>query len=154
MSSTITKRRLSLIIVAHHRSPKLLARHQQHFVKITNDGKENVSKKLEDLEGVYRILHAENYKVLEKEKSLKNEILGLRKDKHELEDGNIDMFGETIFQSQLSFVYKDIVFENLQELRNFVVCMDNLRFTNKDLEERVKLMEEKLRDEQTKNLAH
>ncbi|KGN44784.1 protein NETWORKED 1D [Cucumis sativus] len=128
---------------------KLIESNQKEELLMTE--KENVCKKLQDLEGAYQILHAENYKALEKEKSLTNEILGLRKDKHELEDENINMFGETIFQSQLSFVYKDIVSENLQELRNFVVCMNNLQSTNKDLEERVKLMEGKLRDEQTKS---
>ncbi|XP_038899911.1 protein NETWORKED 1D [Benincasa hispida] len=113
--------------------------------------KENVCEKLQNLEVAYQILHVEHCKALEEEKSLANEILGLRKDKHELEDTNIDMIGETIFQSQLSFIYKDIVSENLQELRNLVECMDNLQSTNENLEERVKLMEGKLGDEQTKS---
>ncbi|XP_022960387.1 protein NETWORKED 1D-like isoform X2 [Cucurbita moschata] len=111
----------------------------------------NVCKKLQNLEGAYQILQTENCKATEEEKFLTNEILGLRKEKHELEDANIDMFGETIFRSQLSLIYKDIVSENLQELRKLVECMDKLQSTNKDLEESLKTMEGKLEEEQTKN---
>ncbi|XP_023004326.1 protein NETWORKED 1D isoform X2 [Cucurbita maxima] len=111
----------------------------------------NVCKKLQNLEGAYQILQTENCKATEEEKFLTNEILGLRKEKHELEDTNIDMFGETIFRSQLSLIYKDIVSENLQELRKLVECMDKLQSTNKNLEESLKIMEGKLEEEQTKN---
>lgn len=128
---------------------KLIERNHKEEALMTE--KENLFKMLQNLEVAYQILRAENHKAVEEEKSLTKEILGLRKEKRELEDANIDMFGETIFQSQLSFIYKDIVSENLQELRNIVECMDKLQSTNNDLEERVKLVEGKLGDEQTRN---
>ncbi|XP_022954160.1 protein NETWORKED 1D-like [Cucurbita moschata] len=150
MNSILQGKMEKLLELNEDISSKLIDSNHKEELLMTE--KENVSKKLQNLEGAYQILHAENFKALEEEKSLRKEILGLREDKHELEDANIDMFGEMIFQSQLSFVYKDIVSENLRELRKLVECMDNLQSTNKDLEERVKLMERKLGDEQTKNL--
>lgn len=149
LNSTLQSKMEKLLELNDDMSLKLIE--SNHKVELLITEKENVFKKLQNLEGAYQILHAENCKALEEEKSLTNEILGLRKDKHELEDANIDMFGETIFQSQLSFIYKDIVSKNLQELRNLVECVDNLQSRNKDLEERVKLMEGNLGDEQTKN---
>lgn len=149
LNSTLQGKMEKLLELNEDMSLKLIeSNHKEELLMIE---KENLSEKLQNLEGSYQILHAEKCKALEDEKSLTKDILGLRKDKQELEDTNVDMFGETIFQSQLSSIYKDIVSENLQKLRKLVECIDELQSANNDLEERVKLVEEKLGDEQTKN---
>lgn len=149
LNSTLQGKMEKILELNEDMSLKLIE--SNHREELLTTEKENICKRLQNLEGAYQILHAENCKALEEEKSLANEILGLRKEKQELEDMNIDMFGETIFQSQLSFLYKDIVSENLQELRKLGECMDKLQSKNKDLEERIKLMEGELGDELTKN---
>ncbi|KAL5561727.1 hypothetical protein UlMin_031474 [Ulmus minor] len=107
---------------------------------------ENLHKQLSELQESCQNLQEENCKVLEEKGSLKKEVLDLEEEKYSI------MFGETIFHSNLSLVFNDIISAKLEDLKELSEKLDKLRLGNKDLEEKVIMLEGKLEALQMENL--
>lgn len=106
---------------------------------------------LSELQGAQQSLQDQNCKVLDEKKSLMKKVLDLQEEKHSLEEENCVMFVETISQSNLSHIFKDVISEKLVKIADLSENLDKLGCINNELEEKVRLKDGKLEDVQMQN---
>lgn len=112
----------------------------------------NLQRLLMELQGAHQGLQEQNSKVLNEKNLLLKELLDLQKDKSILEDENISVFEETVSQTTLSNILKNIVSEKLMEMIKLSETVEKLSCANNELQEKIRLIEGRLEDVQTENL--
>ncbi|XP_034229909.1 LOW QUALITY PROTEIN: protein NETWORKED 1D [Prunus dulcis] len=105
---------------------------------------DHLHEKFLDLQSAYKSLLEENSKILEDKGALTKMVLDLGEEKHNLEEEKCVMFGETIYHSNLSLVFKDFISRKLLELEELSDYLDKLHLGNTDLEDKVRILEGKL----------
>ncbi|XP_050388274.1 protein NETWORKED 1D [Argentina anserina] len=113
---------------------------------------ENLHEQLLDLQSVYRSLQKENCQMVEDKGSLKKTVLNLEEETLNLEKDKCVMFAETIYYSNLSLVFDDIISQKQLELEELTHNYDELHVGNNDLKEKVRLLEGQLEVIQVENL--
>ncbi|KAL5068185.1 hypothetical protein RYX36_019072 [Vicia faba] len=112
---------------------------------------DNLHKEQSDLEKSYKNLQEENCTILEEKKSLMRSFKDLNEEKVNLENEIFVMFRETLVQSNVSVVYRNIIFEKLGELEQLGQELDKLGSNNNNLEERLMIMAHKLESKEKEN---
>lgn len=112
---------------------------------------DTLRKELSDLEKNHENLQEESCTILEEKKSLMGRFKDLGEEKDNLEKEICTMFHETLVQSNLSVVYQNIIFEKLRELKQLGQELDMLGSKNNNLEERLKILAQKLENEEKEN---
>ncbi|KAK7270284.1 hypothetical protein RIF29_23313 [Crotalaria pallida] len=112
---------------------------------------ESVRQQLVHLEEGHRSLQDESFKTFEEKESLAKRVLDLGEEKSNLEEEICSVIHETIAQSNTSLIYQNIIFEKLLELKELREDLDELRWVNNDLEERLKIMTGKLEETEMEN---
>uniref|UniRef100_A0A803NRM8 NAB domain-containing protein n=1 Tax=Cannabis sativa TaxID=3483 RepID=A0A803NRM8_CANSA len=123
--------------------------HREEVLTYTS---ENLCKQLSDLQGEYQNLQKEHCEVLEKNETLVKTVSDLGEHKSFLEEENLAMIGETIYHSNLSLVFKDIVSQNMVDLDELSERLNKLHLNHIDLKEKARTLEDKLEDLQIENL--
>ncbi|XP_062085491.1 protein NETWORKED 1D [Humulus lupulus] len=123
-----------------------------HREEVLTNESECLCKQLSDLQGEYQNLQKDNCEVLEENLSLAKIVSVLGERKSCLEEENLVMIGETIYHSNLSLVFKDIISQNILDLDQLSERMNKLHLNNIDLEEKAKTLEDKLEGLQIENL--
>lgn len=113
---------------------------------------ESLHKQLLDLQAAHQNLQDDNSKALEEKGSLAKIVSDLEEQKSCLEKDNHVMFDETIFYSNLSLVLNDIISRKLADLEELSGELNKLHLVNTDLDEKARLLEEKLDGLQKENL--
>lgn len=113
---------------------------------------ENLHKQLLELQGAYQNLQNEKCEVVEEKGSLAKIVSDLEEQKSCLEKDNHVMFDETIFYSNLSLVFNEIISQKLAGLEELSGKLNKLHLENIDLEEKSRLLEKKLEGLQRENL--
>lgn len=111
----------------------------------------NLHMLLSELQGAHQSLQEQNCKVLDEKKSLMKKVLDLQEDKHTLEEENCVMFVETVSQSNLSHIFKDVISEKLVQITDLSENLEKLGCINNELEEKVRQKDGKLEDVQMQN---
>ncbi|GAV88527.1 KIP1 domain-containing protein [Cephalotus follicularis] len=114
---------------------------------------ENLHRKLLDMEKANQNLQEEICKMLDKKKSLEKEVLDLGEEKHKLEEENCVLFTETTLQSNLSLIFKYIISEASLETEELSINLDELRYVNICLEEKIRMTQGQLEDVQKENFC-
>ncbi|KAF9682916.1 hypothetical protein SADUNF_Sadunf05G0157600 [Salix dunnii] len=104
----------------------------------------NLRGQLSDLQGALRNLQVLNCKVLDEQRSLKKSFSDLQMEKCKLEEENCCILYETVSQSTLSLIFRDIIYEKSVETKNLGENLDKLYHDNNGLNEKVKMLEEEL----------
>ncbi|KAK3193732.1 hypothetical protein Dsin_025042 [Dipteronia sinensis] len=154
------KIQLEQLLVLQSESRKLMEINEELRMKVVEgDHKEEVLKTemenlrglLLELQGARHSLEEQNCKVLNEKKSLMKKLLDLVEDKRILEEENGTIFAETVSQSTLSHILKDIISEKSVEIIKLSENVEKLCFANNELEEKIRAVEGKLEDVQTEN---
>ncbi|KAJ7006188.1 protein NETWORKED 1D-like [Populus alba x Populus x berolinensis] len=104
----------------------------------------NLHVQLSDLQGAFQNLQEENCKVLDDQRSLMKSFSDLQMEKCELEEENFCILVETVSQSTLSLIFRDIICEKSVEIKSLGESLDKLRHDNIGLNEKVKTLEKEL----------
>jgi hypothetical protein len=104
----------------------------------------NLHVQLSDLQGAFQNLQEENCKVLDDQRSLMKSFSDLQMEKCELEEENFCILVETVSQSTLSLIFRDIICEKSVEIKSLGVSLDKLCHDNNGLNEKVKTLEKEL----------
>ena len=123
----------------------------EHREEALTSKSENLHRQLLDLQGGYQDLHRENCEVLEEKISLAKIVSDLEEHKCCLEEENHVIIGETIFHSNLSLVFNDIISQNMVDLGELSGRLKKLHLNNIDLEDKARMLEEKLEVLQMEN---
>ncbi|XP_062022096.1 protein NETWORKED 1D [Rosa rugosa] len=113
---------------------------------------DNLHEQLLDLQSIYKSLQKENSQMVEDKGSLKRTILNLEEEARNLEEDKCVMFAETIYYSNLSLVFDDIISQKQLELEELSHNYDELHLGNNDLKEKVRVLEGQLEVIQMENL--
>ncbi|KAJ6352388.1 hypothetical protein OIU76_001584 [Salix suchowensis] len=101
----------------------------------------NLRGQLSDLQGALRNLQELNCKVLDEQRSLMKSFSDLQMEKCKLEEENCCILYETVSQSTLSLIFRDIIYEKSVETKNLGENLDRLYHDNNGLNEKVKMLE-------------
>ncbi|KAJ6681311.1 PROTEIN NETWORKED 4A [Salix koriyanagi] len=101
----------------------------------------NLREQLSDLQGALRNLQELNCKVLDEQRSLMKSFSDLQMEKCKLEEENCCILYETVSQSTLSLIFRDIIYEKSVETKNLGENLDRLYHDNNGLNEKVKMLE-------------
>ncbi|KAJ7972756.1 Protein NETWORKED 1A-like [Quillaja saponaria] len=112
---------------------------------------EILHRQLSDLQVAYKSLQEESCKVFEERRSLIKTVLDMGEDKSNLEEEICVMLGEKISQTNISLIYRNIVFEKLVALKELSEDVDKLCFINNDLDEKLRITVGTLQDVQMEN---
>ncbi|KAJ6337068.1 hypothetical protein OIU76_006852 [Salix suchowensis] len=104
----------------------------------------NLRVQLSDLKGAQQNLQEENCKVLDDQRSLMKSFSDLQTEKCELEEENFCILVETVSQSTLSLIFRDIICEKSVEIKSLGEHLDKLCHDNNGLNEKVKTLEKEL----------
>ncbi|KAJ6405660.1 hypothetical protein OIU84_013589 [Salix udensis] len=104
----------------------------------------NLRVQLSDLKGAQQNLQEENCKVLDDQRSLMKSFSDLQTEKCELEEENFCILVETVSQSTLSLIFRDIICEKSVEIKSLGKHLDKLCHDNNGLNEKVKTLEKEL----------
>ncbi|KAJ6938104.1 hypothetical protein NC651_004717 [Populus alba x Populus x berolinensis] len=104
----------------------------------------NLHVQLSDLEGAFQNLQEENCKVLDDQRSLMKSFSDLQMEKCELEEENFCILVETVSQSTLSLIFRDIICEKSVEIKSLGESLDKLCHDNIGLNKKVKTLEKEL----------
>jgi chromosome segregation ATPase len=104
----------------------------------------NLHVQLSDLQGAFQNLQEENCKVLDDQRSFMKSFSDLQMEKCELEEENFCILVETVSQSTLSLIFRDIICEKSVEIKSLGVSLDKLCHDNNGLNEKVKTLEKEL----------
>ncbi|PON94954.1 Protein Networked (NET), actin-binding (NAB) domain containing protein [Trema orientale] len=124
----------------------------EHREEMLTSTSENLHRQLSDLQGAYQNLQEENCEVCEEKVSLAKTVSDLEAYKSCLEEENHVMIGETIFHSNLSLVFNHIISKSMVDLEELSGRLNKLRLNNIDLEEKARILEEKLEGLQMENI--
>lgn len=113
---------------------------------------ENLRKLITDLEKSHSNLQEESCMIFEEKKSLMRRLIDLGEEKSNMEEEMCVLFHETTFQSNMSLVYQNIIFEKLLELKQLDEDLHKLCSVNNNLEERLKIMAHKLGNSEMENV--
>lgn len=113
---------------------------------------QNLYRVLLDLRGAHQSLQEQNCKVLDEKKSLMKKVLDSQEDKRILEEDNYAMYVETVYQTNLSQIFKDIISEKLVQIIDLSENLEKLHCINNEHEEKLRLKDGKLEDVQMENL--
>ncbi|KAM5563674.1 protein NETWORKED 1D [Rosa sericea] len=113
---------------------------------------DNLHEQLLDLQSIYKSLQKENSQMVEDKGSLKRTVLNLEEEARNLEEDKCVMFAETIYYSNLSLVFDDIISQKQLELEELSHNYDELHLGNNDLKEKVRILEGQLEVIQMENL--
>ncbi|RID40091.1 hypothetical protein BRARA_J00159 [Brassica rapa] len=106
---------------------------------------EDVHRQVLQLRNDFATLQGENHKTLDEKKYLTKSTLRLEEEKRKLEEDISFLFSETIYQSNLILLLKDVVLEKLSEAVKLNEDLDRL-------EEEVREVGDKLKSRETDNL--
>lgn len=129
---------------------KILEKNQEHMLTISKGEErmeamaaeiENLHKQLSDADEAYSNLQEESCKTLEEKKSLMRRISDLDDEKSNLEEEIHVMICETIAQSSISVIFKNIVIEKIQALKEIGEGLDQLRLVQNDLRKQIEQWE-------------
>ncbi|GLT36360.1 hypothetical protein SLA2020_107440 [Shorea laevis] len=143
-----------------HRAQNLLEMNEELNSKVMAGGQrevvlntevENLHGQLSDLQSIYQNLLEENCKVLDEKRSLKKEVFDLCEEKHDLQEQNSVLLSEVVSQSNSSLIFKDIMIQNFEEVKQLSFNLGKLHGVNNGLEENLRTMERKLEDMQMEN---
>uniref|UniRef100_A0A6N2MRS2 NAB domain-containing protein n=2 Tax=Salix viminalis TaxID=40686 RepID=A0A6N2MRS2_SALVM len=101
----------------------------------------NLREQLSDLQGALRNVQELNCKVLDEQRSLMKSFSDLQMEKCKLEEENCCILYETVSQSTLSLIFRDIIYEKSVETKNLGENLDRLYHDNNGLNEKVKMLE-------------
>ncbi|KAG5246244.1 protein NETWORKED 1D [Salix suchowensis] len=137
-------------LVLQNESQKLSGINEEMKLKlIEGDHKEealkvelsNLRGQLSDLQGALRNLQELNCKVLDEQRSLMKSFSDQQMEKCKLEEENCCILYETVSQSTLSLIFRDIIYEKSVETKNLGENLDRLYHDNNGLNEKVKMLE-------------
>ncbi|KAJ6920503.1 hypothetical protein NC651_014175 [Populus alba x Populus x berolinensis] len=104
----------------------------------------NLHGQLSDLQGAHQNLQELNCKVLDEQRSLMKSFSDLLMEKCKLEEENCCILYETVSQSTLSLIFRDIICEKAVETKSLGENLDKLYHDNNGLNEKVKILEKEL----------
>ncbi|XP_011026123.1 PREDICTED: early endosome antigen 1-like [Populus euphratica] len=104
----------------------------------------NLHVQMSDLQGAHQNLQEENCKVLDDQRSLMKSFSDLQMEKCELEEENFCVLVETVSQSTLSLIFRDIICEKSVEIKSLGESLDKLCHDNIGLNEKVTKLEKEL----------
>ncbi|XP_021891383.1 protein NETWORKED 1D [Carica papaya] len=107
---------------------------------------EHFRGQLSHLGGICNNLQEENCKMIDQKSSLMNSVVMLEEEKRNLEEENFLIFSETVCQSSVSLIFKDILAEKLVEMQELSENLVKLHSINDGLGEKVRMMERELED--------
>ncbi|KAJ0053196.1 hypothetical protein Pint_03266 [Pistacia integerrima] len=148
------------ILLLQREAQKLMETNEEMKLKVVDrDNKEKVLKTemedlrrlLLDLQGAHQSLQEQNCKVLDEKEALMKKVSDLGEEKRVLEEENCAIFAETVSQSALSLVFKDIISEKSVERMELNENLEQLCCINNELQEKARQLEGKLEDVQMEN---
>ncbi|KAI5589705.1 hypothetical protein BDE02_05G179600 [Populus trichocarpa] len=104
----------------------------------------NLHGQLSDLQGAHQNLQELNCKVLDEQRSLMKSFSDVLMEKCKLEEENCCILYETVSQSTLSLIFRDIICEKSVETKGLGENLDKLYHDNNGLNEKVKILEKEL----------
>ncbi|XAR61175.1 hypothetical protein NMG60_11034804 [Bertholletia excelsa] len=113
---------------------------------------ENLHRKVLHLEGVCQNLRSEKFKVLDDKNLLAREFLDLKEKCQTLEGENLVILGEMLSLSNRSLVFKNVINDTSEKLKELVEEVDKLYGVNVAHEDNLRKMELKLEEMQLQNL--
>ncbi|GLU07578.1 hypothetical protein SLE2022_245330 [Rubroshorea leprosula] len=143
-----------------HRAQKLVEMNDELSSQVMSGGHrevvlgteiEKLHGQLSELQMLYQNLLEENCKVLDERRSLTKEVFDLCEEKHNLEEQNSVLLSEVVSQSNSSLIFKNIMIDNFEEVKQLSYDLGKLNCVNNGLEENLRKMERKLEDMQMEN---
>ncbi|CAK7346539.1 unnamed protein product [Dovyalis caffra] len=108
--------------------------HKEEALKVELN---NLHGQLSDLQGAHQNLQEENCKVLDEHRSLKKSFSDLRMEKCKLEEENCCILAETVSESTLSLIFREIICEKSAEIKSLGENIDKLYRDNNGLSEKL-----------------
>jgi len=138
-------------IMEKNQELKLTIRKGEEKMEVMATEIDNLCKQLLDLKEDHQNIKEESCKTFEEKNSLMRRFMDLGEEKSKMEDEICIMIHETITQSNLSLVYQNIVFEKLLALKELSNNLDRLCSVNTNIEEKLKILMNKIEDVQMEN---
>ncbi|XP_077247890.1 protein NETWORKED 1D-like [Tasmannia lanceolata] len=122
----------------------MLQTEKHELLQMNKQLRQDIQAQLSDSQRAYETLHNENSELLEENRSLMKEFCDLREEKYTLEEENNAALKEAMTLSYLSLIYKSFGAEKAVELKYLNNALDHLQEMNNDLEEKLRVMVEKM----------